>query len=70
MHKVGVISVWIGIILTVIGLFVGFPMMFMEHPLAMPVLMVVPFGFVFGFGGLVTVLMTAPDTKRTSSDLE
>jgi hypothetical protein len=56
--------------LTVIGLFVGFPMMFMEHPLAMPVLMVVPFGFVFGFGGLVTVLMTAPDTKRTNSNLE
>ena len=70
MHKLGVISVWVGIILTVIGLFVVFPMMFMEHPLAMPVLMVVPFGFVFGFGGLVTVLMTAPDTKRTNSDLE
>ena len=68
MHKVGVISVWIGIILTVIGLFVGFPLMFMEHALAMPVLMVVPFGF--GFGGLVTVLMTAPDTKRTNSNLE
>ena len=70
MHKVGVISVWIGIILTVIGLFVGFPLMFIEHALAMPVLMVVPFGFVFGFGGLVTVLMTAPDTKRTNSSLE
>ena len=70
MHKVGVISVWIGIILTVIGLFVGFPMMFMEYPLAMPVLMVVPFGFVFGFSGLVIVLMKAPDTKRTNSDLE
>ena len=69
MHKVGVISVWIGIILTVIGLFVGFPLMFMEHALAMPVLMVVPFGFVFGFGGLVTVLMTVPDTKRTNSNL-
>ena len=70
MHKVGVISVWTGIILTVLGLFVGFPLMFMEHALAMPVLMVVPFGFVFGFGGLVTVLMTAPDTKRTNSNLE
>ena len=70
MHKVGVISVWIGIILTVIGLFFGFPLIFMEHALAMPVLMVVPFGFVFGFGGLVTVLMTAPDTKRTNSNLE
>jgi len=54
----------------VIGLFVGFPMMFMEHPMALVVLMVVPFGFVFGFGGLVTVLMTAPDTKRTNSNLE
>ena len=62
MHKAGVISIWFGIFLTVVGLFAGFPLMFLDYDdLAVQFLTAVPFGFVITFSGIVATLLGRPD---------
>jgi hypothetical protein len=58
MHRVGKFAMWLGLALTLIGLLVGFPLLFMDRDdLAMLFLGMVPFGFLFLFSGLVGVLL-------------
>jgi len=64
MHVVGKVGVWIGVILTLLGVSVGFTLLFLDHDgLAMVFLGAVPFGFLFLFSGLVGVLLSHPQTK-------
>ncbi len=55
MHKLGVITTWLGLILTVAGLLVGFFKLFGHHDSALFWLSLVPFGFI---GLLLGVTMT------------
>lgn len=58
MHKVGVFSIWFGVFLTALGIFVGFPLMFADlDDMAMVFLSAVPFGFLFLFSGVVATLL-------------
>ena len=58
MYKAGKWAVWFGVLLTAVGLLVGFPLLFLEHDdLAMAFLMAVPWGFLFLFSGLVGTLL-------------
>ena len=61
MYKVGRLAVWLGMILTAVGLLAGFPLMFLGHTgLAMQFLSAVPFGFLFLFSGIVATLLGGP----------
>lgn len=53
-QKAGVVAVWLGFILTLLGLISGFSLLFLEHDeLALLFMSAVPFGFLFLFAGLV-----------------
>lgn len=68
MHRVGVIALIIGALLTVIGLAAGFGFMFAGHDQkAKLFLSMVPLGFVVGFVGVVTTLLFSgiEDKDRT-----
>jgi hypothetical protein len=53
-HKAGVVAVWIGLLLILLGLVSGFTLLFLGHDdLAMVCMTAVPYGFLFLFGGLV-----------------
>jgi len=55
MHKAGVIAVWLGFFLTILGLLSGFSLMFLDHDdMAMMFMTAAPFGFLFLLGGLVS----------------
>jgi len=59
MYRAGKYAMWLGLALTLLGLFVGFPLMFLDHDdLAMLFLSAVPFGFLFLFSGLVATLLS------------
>lgn len=59
MYKAGKFAVWLGVGLTALGLFVGFPLMFLDYDdLAMRFLTAVPFGFLFLFSGVVATLLS------------
>lgn len=60
MYKAGKFGVWLGIILTALGLLLGFGLMFAgyDQDLAMLFLSLVPFGFLFLFSGLVATLLS------------
>ena len=65
--RIGQILFIIGLVLTVVGLIVGFTFMFQGNDKwAMRFLMAVPTGFVFLFTGLATSVMFSP---RDDSDL-
>ena len=54
MHKLGVVAVWIGVLMTLFGLVSGFTLLFLDHDdLGMMFMTAVPYGFLFLFGGLV-----------------
>jgi hypothetical protein len=58
MHKVGVIALIIGALLTIIGLAAGFGFMFAGYDEQAKIfLALVPLGFVVGFVGIVTTLL-------------
>lgn len=58
MYKAGKWAVWFGVLLTAVGLLVGFPLLFLDHDdLAMAFLTAVPWGFLFLFSGLVGTLL-------------
>lgn len=64
MLKLGRWLLIIGGVMTVIGLVVGFGLLFTGHKeQAMTGLSLAPLGFVFGFAGLVIVVMTEPRDK-------
>lgn len=68
MHKIGVIALMLGALLTVIGLAAGFGFLFAGYDdEARWFLSLVPVGFVIGFVGVVTTLMysTIEDKDRT-----
>ncbi len=64
MHRLGVVALIIGAVLTVVGLVVGFSFMFAGNDLMTKVfLAAVPLGFVIGFAGVVMTLFSEPDTS-------
>lgn len=66
MHTAGKFAIWLGLLLCVVGLFVGFPLLFLEkQDLAMMFLSAVPFGFLFLFSGLVGVLFGGSAPRRS-----
>jgi len=60
MHKIGVFTVWLGLILTVFGLVVGFWRLFAGYADAMFYMSAVPLGFVVLFAGLVATQLSRP----------
>ena len=64
MHQTGRVTIYIGIILTAIGLIIGFTAMFMDRDnLAKMLLGLVPIGFVLMLAGTVTTQLSAPKDK-------
>ncbi|WP_018865063.1 MULTISPECIES: hypothetical protein [Thioalkalivibrio] len=58
MHRFGVISIWVGLVIAVIGLFGGFGLMFTgEQTWSKPLIAAVPIGFLLVFTGLVTTIL-------------
>ena len=61
MDRIGRYSLIVGIIITVIGLILGFGFMFADKDeLAKLFLMVVPLGFLLAFAGLSTIILFSP----------
>lgn len=60
MHKVGVFTFWLGLILTLFGLGVGFWRLFAGYQDAMFYMSAVPVGFVLMFAGLVATQLSGP----------
>ena len=59
MYRAGRFAVWLGILLTAVGVIGGFGAMFTDHDdLAMIFLSMVPFGFVILFSGMVATLLS------------
>lgn len=61
MHKVGTVMVWLGLVLSLVGVVFGFGAMFIDadHQ-AVSLLGLVPIGFMFLLAGVVTVLFSRP----------
>ena len=58
MHRLGVYLLWLGAVLTGVGLVGGFGAMFSgADGIAKLLLAAVPLGFVLGFAGIVTTLL-------------
>lgn len=65
MHRFGSFLVWLGLLLTVGGLVVGFGAMFIDADhAAVNMLGLVPLGFMFLLGGVVMVLFSHPKKAR------
>ncbi len=61
MHKFGIISLYLGLVLTVIGLIGGFGLMWVGiDDWAKPLIATVPLGFLLVFNGVVTTLLYRP----------
>jgi hypothetical protein len=61
MHKFGMISLYLGLVLTAIGLIGGFGMMWAGNDAwAKPLIAMVPVGFLLMFTGIVTTLLHSP----------
>ena len=64
MHQVGRVTIYIGIILTAIGLIIGFTAMFMDYDdYAKMFLGLVPIGFVLLLVGTVSSQLSSPRDK-------
>jgi len=64
MHRAGRISIYIGIALVTIGLFVGFGAMFLDYDEQAKMLIgLVPIGFILLLAGTVTTQLAPPDDK-------
>lgn len=54
MNKAGIIAVWVGLTLAILGLISGFSLLFFDYDdIAMMFMAAVPFGFLVLFAGLV-----------------
>lgn len=61
MRRMGRLLMWLGALMTAVGLIGGFGAMFTDHDEPAKVLLaLVPLGFVTGFAGLVSVLLMPP----------
>jgi len=61
MHKFGMISLYLGLVLGAIGLIGGFGLMFAgSETWAKPLIAMVPIGFLLMFTGVVTTLLHSP----------
>jgi hypothetical protein len=61
MHKFGIISLYLGLVLGAIGLVGGFGLMFAGGDAwAKPLIAMVPIGFLLVFNGVVTTLLHSP----------
>ena len=67
--KIGRYLLIVGFVITLIGLVVGFGLMFFgSSEWAKFFLMIVPIGFMVGFAGLTTSLMNSPDSRDRFDD--
>jgi len=67
--KIGRFLFILGLILTLIGLVVGFGFMFQDiDEWAKLFLMLVPVGFVIGFAGFTATLMSTPEKREKFND--
>ena len=66
MHRFGVISLYVGLVLAVVGLIGGFGLMLTgEQTWSKPLIALVPIGFLLVFNGLVTTLLhRAPGSEE------
>ena len=65
MHRIGKIAVYLGIVLIVIGLFVGFSAIYMDSDgYAIKWLGVIPLGFVLLLLGTVMTQLSHPEKER------
>jgi hypothetical protein len=63
MHKFGMISLYLGLVLGAIGLIGGFGLMFAGGDTwAKPLIAMVPIGFLLVFNGVVTTLLHSPNS--------
>jgi len=63
MHKFGMISLYLGLVLCAIGLVGGFGLMFAGGDAwAKPLIAMVPIGFLLVFNGVVTTLLHSPNS--------
>jgi hypothetical protein len=61
MHKFGMFSLYLGLVLGAIGLIGGFGLMFAGSDVwAKPLIAMVPIGFLLMFTGVVTTLLHSP----------
>ncbi len=61
MHRFGMLSLYVGLVLGIIGLLGGFGMMFAgSDNWAKPMIAMVPIGFLLVFNGVVTTLLHSP----------
>lgn len=63
MHKVGVITFWLGLVATLTGLATGFWRLFAGQADAMLYMSAVPVGFVLMFAGLVATQLSGPGRR-------
>lgn len=69
MHRLGTITLWLGALLTTVGLLFGFGAMFVDADhAAVNLLGLVPLGFMLLLAGVVMVLFSHP--RRASSPSE
>lgn len=58
MHRFGVVSIWVGLVIAVVGLIGGFGLMFTgEQTWSKPLIATVPIGFLLVFTGVVTTIL-------------
>ena len=69
MHKLGKVTIYIGIALTAIGMIVGFSAMFMDSDnLAKVFIGLVPVGFILLLTGTVASQLSAPPVNKDEPD--
>ncbi|OOC10725.1 MULTISPECIES: hypothetical protein [Thioalkalivibrio] len=67
MHRFGMISIYVGLVLSIVGLFGGFGLMFAgEQTWSKPLVAMVPLGFLLVFNGVVTTILHRPKGSRGS----
>ncbi len=61
MHRFGVISLYVGLVMSIVGLIGGFGLMISgEQSWSKPLIAMVPIGFLLVFNGLVTTILHRP----------
>ncbi|MGM0554638.1 MAG: hypothetical protein ACQETK_12880 [Pseudomonadota bacterium] len=65
MHRFGVISLYVGLVMAIIGLIGGFGLMISgEQSWSKPLVAMVPIGFLLVFNGLVTTILHRPASRE------
>ncbi|WP_018936770.1 hypothetical protein [Thioalkalivibrio sp. ALJ24] len=64
MHRFGMISVYVGLVLSIVGLIGGFGLMFAgEQTWSKMLVAMVPLGFLLLFNGVVTTILHPPKVR-------